>query len=285
MAEPSSGYLWNLAQRAGLGFRNYGEFVEMGLGDSKDWAPANYRSTKPFLVAHTNPDYPGFDMSVPDQRRADIWIAELAEFSRTGGMPSLQVVTLPSDHTAGVKAGSPTPRAYMADNDLALGRMIEALSRSPFWKSTVVFVVEDDAQNGADHVDSHRSVLLVISPYARAGVHHRFTNTTDVVATIEEILKLGSLSHFDYFGRPLRDSFGEAADPAPFTALVPAVPLNEVNPAKGPGAAASARLDLRYPDIADVDLFNRILWRAVKGEQRPIPRNARMSALETVRAR
>src|SRR6185437_15957945 len=103
----------------------------------------------------TNPDFPGFDMSIPDQRRADVWIEELAHFSRRGTMPALQIVRLPNDHTAGARAGMPTPRAYMADNDLALGRMIEALSRSPFWKNTVVFVVEDDAQNGPDHVDSH----------------------------------------------------------------------------------------------------------------------------------
>lgn len=285
VAEPASGYLWNLAQRAGVSFRNYGEFVETGEGDQAGWAPANYRSTKPFLVAHTNPDFPGYDLSVPDQKRADVWIAELAEFAARGSMPALQIVRLPNDHTAGLRAGSPTPRAYMADNDLALGRVIEALSRSPFWKSTAVFVVEDDAQNGADHVDSHRSVLLVISPYARGGVHHRFTNTTDVLATIEEILQLGSMSHFDHFGRPLRESFGETPDLEPYTALVPAVSLDERNPLTGPGARASARLDLRYEDIADEDLFNRILWQAVKGARTPMPAAARMSALEMARAR
>lgn len=285
VAEPASGYLWNLAQRAGVTFRNYGEFVETGDGDPKDWAPANYRTSKPFLVAHTNPDFPGYDLSVTDQRRADVWIADLAEFSKRGSMPALQIVRLPNDHTAGLRAGQPTPRAYMADNDLALGRVIEALSRSPFWKSTAVFVVEDDAQNGADHVDSHRSVLLVISPFARNGVHHRFTNTTDVLATIEEILGLGAMSHFDHFGRPLRDSFHETADTGPYTALVPAVSLDERNPGTGPGARASAGLDLRYEDIADEALFNRILWMAVKGEQVPMPRIARMSALETFRAR
>src|SRR3982751_4544991 len=106
-------------------------------------------------------------------------------------MPALEIMRLPNDHTEGAAAGRPTARAHVADNDLALGRVIEALSKSPFWKSTVVFVLEDDAQDGPDHVDSHRSPLLVISPWARAGVHHRWANTTDVIATIAALLKLG----------------------------------------------------------------------------------------------
>ena len=130
-------------------------------------------------------------------------------------MPALQLLWLPNDHTAGTRAGLPTPRAYMADNDLALGRIIEALSHEPFWKNTVVFVLEDDAQAGADHVDSHRSVLLVASPYNRPGVIHRFVNTTDVLATIEEILGLRSFSHFDHFGRTLADVFATEPDLRP----------------------------------------------------------------------
>ena len=282
VAEPASGYLWTLAQRKGITFRNYGEFVIPSGADADDVFPAGYRANKPYLAAHTHPRFPGYDLSIPDQRRADVWIAEQEEFARRGVMPALQIVRLPNDHTAGARAGVPTPRAMVADNDLALGRMIESLSRGPFWKSTVVFVLEDDAQNGPDHVDSHRSPMLVISPYTRAGVVHRFTNTTDVLRTIEEILGLDALSQFDYFGRPLRDVWSDTPDLRPWTALVPAVSLLETNPAGTPDARESARLDLRIEDVADEELFNRILWRSVRGAA-PYPVTTRASALEAMR--
>jgi hypothetical protein len=280
VSEPGSGYLWNLADRAGITFRNYGEFVVPGDFDHEGQSEAAYRTAKPFLKDHTNPDYPGFSLAISDQRRADIWIAELGEFVRRGAMPALEVVRLPNDHTSGALAGKPTPRAYVADNDLALGRMIEALSRTTFWATTAVFVLEDDAQNGADHVDSHRSPVLVISPYSRPGVHHRFTNTTDVLATIEELLHLRAMSQFDYYGRPLRDAFGPTADLRPYDALTPAVSLGEKNPAGTRGARESARLDLSIEDAADERLFNSVLWRAVKGDGVPEPRPRRLAAPE-----
>ena len=276
---PASGYLWDLAQRKGITFRNYGEFVAADSTDPDDVLPQGYRGLKPFLASHTSAAYPGFSMAITDQRRADVWLAELAEFSRQGVMPALEIVRLPNDHTSGARAGAPTPRAFMADNDLALGRMIEALSRSPFWKSTAVFVLEDDAQNGPDHVDSHRSPMLVISPWVKAGVVHRFINTTDVLRTIEELLGLESLSQFDWFGRPLREIWSEEPDLAPYVVLVPAVPLGEKNPPATRGARESASLDLRYEDRVDEDTFNRILWRAVKGDGVAYPGARRGSAL------
>jgi hypothetical protein len=184
-------------------------------------------------------------------------------------MPALEIVRLPNDHTSGARANSPTPRAYMADNDLALGRMIEALSRTKFWVSTAVFVLEDDAQNGSDHVDSHRSVMLAISPWARGGVMHHFVNTTDVIATIEQLLKIGTMSQFDHFGRSLRDIWTAKPDTRPYTALVPAVSLTEKNPKVGIGAEESKKLALGKEDIADEELFNKILWRAIKGKEPP----------------
>ncbi|MEO5509288.1 MAG: bifunctional YncE family protein/alkaline phosphatase family protein, partial [Gemmatimonadaceae bacterium] len=280
VAEPGNGYLWDLAQRAGVTFRNYGEFVMPAGLDPNDPMPSGYRGVKPFLAAHTNHDFPGYDLSITDQLRADVWISDLGEFVRRGAMPRLQIVRLPNDHTAGARSGSPTPRAYMADNDLALGRMIEAVSRTPFWRNTVVFVLEDDAQNGPDHVDSHRSPLLVVSPYNRPGVIHRFANTTDILATIEEILGLDALSQFDYYGRPLREIWADQPDLRPYVALMPSVPLTERNPEAGRGASESARLDFRFEDIADEDLFNQVLWRAIKGEHVAYPGPRRMSALE-----
>jgi DNA-binding beta-propeller fold protein YncE len=272
VAAPANGYLWNLVQAKGLTFRNYGEFVvPPGV---RGPLPAGYTGNKPFLEAHTNGDFPGYDLSIPDQRRADVWIAELQTFVSRGAMPALSIVRLPNDHTAGARRGAPTPRAFMADNDLALGRMIEALSRTPFWEQTVVFVLEDDAQNGPDHVDSHRSPMLVISPWARSGVYHRFTNTTDVLATIEEILGLDALSQFDYYGRPLRDVWRTSPDRTPYAALTPSVALTEVNTAANThpaDAKASARLALEIEDQADEEIFNRLLWRTIRGPAEPYP--------------
>lgn len=172
----------------------------------------------------------------------------------------------------------------MADNDLALGRIVDAVSHSPYWKDTVLFVLEDDAQDGPDHVDSHRSVLLVISAYNKGGVIHRFVNTTDVMATMEAILGLPRLSTFDYFGRPLREIFTDAPDLRPYSALTSDQPLDEMNPAHGANTQASVDLDLDRVDAADEDTFNRILWSTIKGAQ-PYPGIRRMSSLEVVRER
>ena len=277
---PASGYLWTLATRKNVSLRNYGEFVEPeGRGARR------YRGVKPELAATSNPDFPGFNLDIPDQHRADVWLAELATYVQKGSMPALEIVRLPNDHTSGATAGKPTPRAAAADNDLALGRMIAALSRTPFWKSTVVFVLEDDAQNGPDHVDSHRSPLLVISPYNKAGVYHRFTNTTDVLSTIEAILGLGSLSQFDYFGRPLTNIWSSTPDLTPYEVITPTQPLDERNPAQGRGAIESRRLKLDVEDASDDDDFSRILWHAVKGYDAPYPGVKRMSLLEAKRGR
>jgi 40-residue YVTN family beta-propeller repeat len=281
-AEPARGYLWTMAQQKGITFRNYGEFVVPSGSDPDDVLPAGYRGDKPYLAAHTHPRFAGFDLSIPDQRRADEWIAEQEEFARRGAMPALEIVRLPNDHTAALRAGALTPNAMVADNDLALGRMVEALSRGPFWRSTVVFVLEDDAQNGPDHVDSHRSPLLVISPYTRGGVIHRFANTTDVLRTIEEILGLESLSQFDYFGRPLREIWSATPDLRPWAALTPSVSLTDRNPGSTPAARESARLDLRVEDVANEDAFNRILWRSAKGDA-PYPGARRGATLEALR--
>jgi len=278
--EPAMGYLWDLAEDAGITFRNYGEFVVPDYVDSSDPMPTGYKGNKPFLLDNTSRDYPGYNLDIPDQRRADVWIAELQGFVEAGEMPRFQILRLPNDHTAGGLAGSPTPRAYIADNDLALGRIIEALSNTPFWENTVVFVLEDDAQNGPDHVDSHRSVFLAVSPWTERGVHHRWTNTTDVVSTMTEILDLGSLSQFDFYGRPLRGIWADKPDTRPYQTLVPDTPLDQRNPARGPDAEASEELDLRFEDSGQDDLFNEILWRIIKGDRVPYPGATRMSALE-----
>jgi DNA-binding beta-propeller fold protein YncE len=281
--EPASGYLWNAAIRKGVTLRNYGEFGEP-LPNKKPSEPVRYRAIKPALDRYTSREYPAYDLKIRDQIRADIWLKEFQEFVRRNNLPALEIIHLPGDHTSGGRPERPTPKAYMADNDLALGRMVEAVSNSPYWKDTVFFVVEDDAQDGPDHVDSHRSVLLVISAYNRGGVIHRFVNTTDVLATVEEILGLERLSKFDYYGHPLREVFTDTANLTPFTTLKSEQPLDELNTAKTASAQASLELDLDRVDAADEDAFNRILWTLLK-DQQPYPGIKRVSLLELARAR
>ena len=258
--EPLNGFLWHLARKKGISFRDYGEMIKAEGG----W-PVTQRDLAPDI----SPTYAPFNLRVPDQTRADAWIEELKKFAQDGRMPSLEIMHLPADHTAGARAGYPTPQAYMADNDLALGRIVQALSKSPFWRDTVVFVVEDDAQAGPDHVDSHRAPFYAISAYSRPGTIHRFVNTTDVVAAIEDILGLERLSKYDYFSRSLADLFADSADLSPWAASVPRASLTETNPADTVAAAMSDAFDFTAPDRGDAQALNRILWLAVKGHEPP----------------
>ena len=258
--EPERGFLWTLATRDGITFRDYGEMVKGNPG----W-PVTQRD----LGADVNPDYVPMDLVTQDQKRADVWIAEFQRYVRDGNMPQLEVVWLPMDHLAAGRPGKCTPRACMADNDLALGRIVQALSHSPYWKDTVIFVVEDDAQAGPDHTDSHRAPFYAISAYNRSGTVHRFINTTDVVAAIEDILGMGRLSKFDYFSRSLADIFAPAPDPTPYDPIVPTQDLSEKNPQNTAAARMSEGLDLSAPDRVDDQLYNRILWLMLKGDIPP----------------
>ncbi|MBI1796354.1 MAG: bifunctional YncE family protein/alkaline phosphatase family protein [Candidatus Eisenbacteria bacterium] len=262
--EPGNGYLWDLARRARVTLRNYGEFT-------RRTADGRWVANKAWLATRTDPEYPGWDLAIPDSVRAARWIAQFQTQVAGDSVPGISILYLPNDHTAGARAHAPTPRAYVADNDLALGRIVEAVTRSRAWASTVILVLEDDAQDGPDHVDSHRSPMLMISPYNRPGVRHRFANTTDVIATIDHLLHLGALSQFDRFGRPLLEVFASTPDTAAYTARVPSVPMHEVNRDSSDVALLSRRLDLSRQDRADPALFNRILWRSIKGPDRPYP--------------
>lgn len=277
--DPAEGYLWDLVSRKGLWLRNYGEYVSL-LEDNK-----TLMCSKESLVPFTHPTYPGFNMEILDQHRVDIWIDEFKTFENQGDMPALQILYLPSDHTAGTKAGARSPQACMADNDLALGRVIETLSKSKFWKDTVLFAVEDDSQSGPDHVDSHRSVLLAVSAYNRGGVIHRFVNTTDVLATIEQILGIGYLSQFDFYGRPLgAEIFAAEPNLEPYQAATPDQSLSEVNP-DNDLSKQSRLLKLDEPDASSDAVFNEILWKAIKGSAVPYPGNRHLSLLDLQRAK
>jgi len=255
--EPNDGFLWSIAAKKGISFRDYGEMVAV---------PEGWPVTQRELGPDVSPTYPAFDLKTTDQVRADAWIAEFQQFVKDGNLPQLEIMHLPSDHTAGGRPGYHTPRAFMADNDLALGRIVETLSKSPYWRNTVVFVLEDDSQSGPDHVDCHRSPLLVISAYNHPGTIHRFANTTDVVAAIEDILGLDRLSKFDYFSRSMADVFAQVPDSSPYTAIQPQADMNEVNPPKTAAAKMSEGIDLSAPDRVNDALFNHILWLVVKGD-------------------
>ena len=269
--DPLAGYLWDAARRAGVGVRNYGEMTQW------DSAAGRARADDQGLERMTDIRFTGWDLAVPDSVRVDEFLRELREAEARDSLPQLMILDLPNDHTYGRQPGRPTPRAMVAENDRALGRMIEALTRSRFWGETAVFVLEDDAQNGPDHVDAHRSPLLVMSPWVRRGmVDSSFFTTASVLRTIELILGLGPMTQYDAAAEPLFDAFTTQPDSAPWAALPSTWPLNEVNPV-GQRSSLDPRL-FRRPDMADEDVLNREIWASARTTPMPAPRHSVMGA-------
>lgn len=268
VAYPANGYLWNRAAEAGVTYRTYGEFTDDG-----DGTPANpARASIPVLRGHLDELYPSWDINIPDVRRAARFAAELARYEREGDMPRLQVVQLPCDHTSGGAAGQRTPTAMIADNDLALGQIVDAVSHSKFWADTAIFVLEDDAQNGPDHVDAHRMPALVISPWThRHVVDSTMYSTSSMLRTMELILGLQPMSQYDAAAMPMWASFTTAPNLAPYTARPAQVPLDAKNPAKGWAARASRGMDFSKPDRVDDIALNRVVWATVRGEPDSMP--------------
>jgi hypothetical protein len=229
-------------------------------------------ATVPGLTGVVAPSYAGWDLDITDARRADNWLQEFRAFEVSGTLPQLSIIRLPNDHTVGTRVGAPTPRAMVADNDLALGRITEAISSSVYWKDSALFVVEDDAQSGPDHVDSHRSVLLVASPFAKRGVaDHTFYTTSGVLRTIELILGLPPMSQYDASATPLVNAFLGTPNLAAYKGLRPGVPMDEKNLPTAFGATLSAAMDFSVEDRAPEALLNEILWRSVRGPKSPMP--------------
>ncbi|HWB99805.1 MAG TPA: hypothetical protein VG672_24020, partial [Bryobacteraceae bacterium] len=208
----------------------------------------------------------------PDLERAKVFLRELAEYEKAGQMPKLILMRMGNDHTAGTAAGKLAPLSLAADNDYGVGLVVEGVSRSRFWSKTAIFILEDDAQNGADHVDSHRSPAWVISPYvARRRVDSSMYNTTSMLRTIELILGLRPMTQFDAAARPLTAAFGTAADATPYVVEKPRIALDERNPASAAGAARSEQMDFSAEDRIDDDELNAVLWAAIKGDPAPPP--------------
>jgi hypothetical protein len=222
------------------------------------------------LRGHFDEWYRGFDLDYPDAKRADRFIAELKQFETAGEMPRLQILRLPNDHTYGSSRGKHTPTALVADNDLALGRIVEAVSRSKFWPETAIFVVEDDAQNGPDHVDAHRTVALVLSPYTRRGaVDSTLYSTSSMLRTMELILGLQPMSQFDAAATPMFKTFQSTPDLRPYQALPANVDVEARNPATAWGA--ELKLNFAKEDAVDDLLLSELVWRAVRGPDSPMP--------------
>lgn len=259
-SRPPGGYLWDAARKAAVSFRLYGEWTE---NPEDPRQPVRPRVKE--LEDHVAPSYRNFDLNYSDRRRAEEWLREFREFEKNGNLPQLQIVRLPNDHTAGTRPGAWTPRAMVADNDMALGRIVEAVTRSRYWKETAIFVLEDDAQNGPDHVDSHRSIALVISPYAKRGaVDSTMYSTVSVLRTIELILGLPPLTQHDAAATPMFAAFTDKPDFRSYTAVKPEVNLNERNPPEAPGPAASARMDFSDVNLMDDQQMSAILSPAIK---------------------
>lgn len=266
LSAPPQGYIWDMAKRAGVTVRSYGEFVY------KDRQTGKLAASVPGLEGLIHPEYPPYDLDIPDNVRVDVWLKEFREFERTGALPQLSIIRLGNDHTAGTRPGAVTPRAMVAENDLALGRIVEAISRSRFWGESAIFVLEDDAQNGPDHVDAHRSPALVISPFAkRRAVDSTLYTTSGMLRTMELILGMEPMTQYDAAATPMYGAFGPTPVVAPYTALPARIPLDEKNTSTAWGAEASLRMNLREADLAPELELNEIIWRSVRGADSPMP--------------
>ncbi len=268
-AMPPAGFLWSNARAAGIPMRNYGYWVTNRAKPGPDGVQVE-SVNDPVLRPVTNLFYRSFDMDYPDVERAKVFLDEMKEFEKTGQMPKLLLVRLGGDHTAGTAPGRIAPLSAVADNDCALGMIVEGISKSPFWPKSAIFVVEDDAQNGPDHVDSHRSVAFVASPYAKRGiVDGTMYNTTSVLRTMELILGLRPMTHFDAGSRPMFAAFQAKADLRPYRAEPPRISLTDRNPGSSATASRSLELDLSEADRIDDDELNDILWLALRGGSNP----------------
>jgi YVTN family beta-propeller protein len=302
VAAPSSGYIWDLCARHKVSYRNYGFFVMQADADDKRFTRLKMEDNAPVkraLVGHTCTDFEQYNLTYPDSEaylkhgltfprqkkaagksgapsRFSAWKAEFDRFVREGRMPRFMMVRLPCDHTAGNSAGYPSMRAMVADNDYAVGQLVEAVSNSPFWRSTAICILEDDAQSGFDHVDAHRSIALVISPYNRRGaVDSRFYNTDSMLRTMELLLGLPPMNLFDAVARPIDLFEPKPVNAEPFRAILPPkAVMSEVNQRTAYRSKESERLfPARVPDPGFDEEQNDVIWHTFRpGQPKPVAR-------------
>jgi hypothetical protein len=301
LAWASSGFIWDNALAHGKSFRNYGEWMVSEAG----WRHKTRHAGKPTwqdfwrdfstgsdrtrlacrpgiatLRRYSPTNTVGWDLNVPDVMRAAAFIKDLRQFETEGGFPDLTILFLPNDHTGGTRGKSPTPGAQVADNDLAFGRVVEAVSHSRFWPETCLLAIEDDPANGWDHVSGYRTACYIVSPYTKRGqTVSRPYNQISLVRTLELMLGLPPMNQMDAAATPMRDCFMDTPDLTPFESVPNRQPLDRTNPEPKKvadrllrrDAIRSAKLPLDAPDRCPEDLLNRILWRAMKGSDAPYP--------------
>jgi hypothetical protein len=289
------GFIWDHLLRKGISFRNFGETDLAEITKGKSWTDlydswkdkndsAQYKCAYQMgsLEKYSDLRFPGWNLNIPDQIRADVFIKALQEYETKGSLPEFIIIYLPNDHTSGYGEDVPTPRAYVADNDLATGRVVEALSKSSFWKDMVVFVNEDDPQSGTDHVDGHRSFCMVAGPYVKRNtIISNFYNQSSVLHTICQIFGVRPMNQLVAMAPLMTDCFRETPDYTAYNYLTPSVPINEMNPPKGMIkskttarlAPLTQRMDFSKPDLIDKDalLFSEYIWSTIYGDK-PFPK-------------
>jgi YVTN family beta-propeller protein len=293
IAYSKAGFLWDYALARHRSVRVYGEYApstripasgrqalltrwKNGDDFSHDWTTTSPIPPLNGVLMH---NFPGFSTPIPDVARARLFIDDLKKMEQANSMPNLMLMELSSDHTRGTDPGDSTPKAFVADNDLAVGQIVEAITKSKFWKNTLIFIVEDDAQNGVDHVDGHRTVALAVSPYTRRGsVDSTFYSTQSMVKTIELILGLPTMSLFDLIAEDMRASFQSQPDLTAYQAVESKINLFDMNPpAKAlngearKAAIASSKMNFDVPDAAPTEKLNQILWHDARGWSTPYP--------------
>jgi YVTN family beta-propeller protein len=340
LGEPKTLYLWDAAARAGLSYRNYGEFITViSANDVEATKQKRHKEypdiskavrdipNKPALADHHSPSFRSFDVTAPDSMTVDCykaalaspqtadaavtqdnssdgcrgnsrfgeWLAEFKQFAgqREAGkpdpMPALTVMRFPNDHTTGIKKGFPTPQFMVADNDYAVGRLVEAISSSVYWKDTAIFIVEDDAQAGPDHVDSHRSVGLVISAYNKPGaLIHKFHSTVSMIRTMEMLLGIAPMNQLDASAVPM-DIFQQTPDLTPYKAVLPTIAADNLLTEKPKDKATAEWMrktrqqDFAHADMADPQTLNAIIWFACTGNSSNVPASAALPAYQALR--
>jgi hypothetical protein len=260
IANNKNGFFWDLCQRAGVSYRTYGEFADNG------------KANIPSLVGHVCTGYTGYDTGVKDTTRFYQWKRDFDSLLAIGQVPQFNSIRFGNDHTDGLRKGRPTPFAHVADNDLAVGMFIEYLSQSPIWKESAVFIVEDDAQNGPDHVDAHRTTAYLASPYVKRGyVDHTMYSTSSMLRTMELLLGLPPMTQYDAAATPMWNSFTASPNFSSFASLPSNINLNDRNTAINKWQQLSETFDLSREDAAPDLEFSKVIWHAVKGLHIPFP--------------
>jgi phospholipase C len=271
IANNKDGFIWDFCARQGVSYRTYGEFAD------------NYKPNIPVLKDHYCRYFTSWDQNVMDTIRFRQWRKDFDSLLLAGTVPRLNTIRFINDHTQGLKAGKPTPFAQVADNDFAVGRLVEYLSKSPIWNECVIFILEDDAQNGADHVDAHRSPVYIAGGYVKRNfVDHTPYSTSSVLRTIELILGLPPMSQYDAAATPLWRCFTNSPKPFNFQALGPFVDLNSRNIVYNEWQRMSEEFDFSKEDRAPEELLNRVIWIAVKGADVPYPGPVRSAFVKAV---